>query len=276
MRAAASPLALLGGTIVLLIVLVGVLAPILSPYDPRALAGDSLLPPSIHHLLGTNDVGQDIFSEVVWGARISISVAVGGAGLAIFLGVLIGAGAGLLGGMLDVVAMRVVDVFLALPVLPLLILLAVLIGPSLASLILVIGLLAWPHVARVLRSQTLSLRQRGFVRASHGFGGGPLYVLRRHLVPALGPIIVVSFVNVAAAAVLLESGLAFLGLADPTSVSWGLMLNRAFNHEGLYFTSLWVWWVLPPGFAITLTVLGFTFLGVGLEPHFNPRWTRGR
>lgn len=276
MRAFIAPLALAGETVVLLMVIVGLFAPILAPYDPRALVGDSLLSPSIHHLLGTNDVGQDIFSEVVWGARLSLGVAAGGAGLAIVLGTLIGAGAGLLGGMIDVIAMRIVDVFLALPVLPLLILLAVLVGPSLTSLMLVIGFLAWPRIARIIRSQTLSLRQRGFIRAAHGFGGSPLYVLRRHLVPALGPIIVVSFVNVAATAILLQSGLAFLGLADPTSVSWGSMLNRAFNHEGLYFTSLWVWWVLPPGFAIALTVLGFTFLGVGLEPHFNPRWQRGR
>jgi len=275
-RTFASPLAFTGATILLFILLVAVFAPILSPYDPRALAGGSLEAPSVHHLLGTNGVGQDILSEIIWGTRVSLTVAAGGAGLALLLGVLVGAGAGLLGGLVDIVAMRIVDVFLAMPVLPLLILLAVLAGPSLTNLILVIGMLSWPHIARVIRSQTLSLRQRGFVRAARGFGGGPLYVMRRHLIPALGPLVVVSFVNVAALAVLLESGLSFLGLADPTAVSWGMMLNRAFNHEGLYFTSLWVWWVLPPGFAITLTVLGFTFLGIGLEPRFNPRLKHAR
>ncbi|MDP8970521.1 MAG: ABC transporter permease [Actinomycetota bacterium] len=275
MNALRFPLALLGGAVLAALVAVAVLAPLIAPYDARALAGDSLEQPSARHLLGTNNIGQDIFSQVIWGTRASLAVAVGAASLAVALGVLVGIGAGLVGGLADVVAMRVVDVFLAVPRLPLLVLVAALVGAGRESVILLIALITWPVAARVLRSQTLTLRTRGFVRAVSGFGGGPFYVMRRHLVPNLGPILVAEFVAIASKAVLLEASLAFLGLADPTAVSWGLMLNRAVFQPGLYFTPLWTWWVLPPGFAIALAVLGFALLAVGLEPLMNPRWRRG-
>ena len=271
-----SPLILAGGTIVGVLTLVALFAPLLSPYDPRALAGDSLERPSRQHLLGTNDVGHDIFSEIIWGTRGSLTVALGAALLAIAVGVVVGVGVGLRGGLADTVAMRVVDVFLALPRLPLLVLIAALAGPSRAVLVLVIGAILWPVSARVLRSQTLTLRRRGFVDAANGFGGGLAYVVRRHLMSALGPVISANFVSVAAIAVVMEAGLAFLGLGDPSAVSWGAILSRAFRHPGLYFTPLWTWWVLPAGLAITITMMGFTFLGVGLEPRFNPRWARGQ
>ncbi len=276
MRRRPSALVMVGSAIVAVLVVVAAFAPVLAPYDPRALSGDSLERPSARHLLGTNDVGHDIFSEIVWGARGSLTVAVGAAVLAIGVGVAVGVGVGLRGGWADTVAMRVVDVFLALPRLPLLVLIAALAGPSRAVLVLVIGMILWPVSARVLRSQTLALRRRGFVDAARGFGGGLFYVVRRHLMPALGPVIAANFVNVAAIAVVMEAGLAFLGLGDPTGVSWGAILSRALRHPGLYFTSLWTWWVLPAGLAITLAMLGFTFLGVGLEPRFNPRWARGQ
>ena len=270
------PLVITGLGIVGILAVVAVFAPLLSPYDPRALAGESLERPSRQHLLGTNDVGQDIFSGIVWGARGSLTVALGAATLAIAVGIAVGVGVGLRGGLADTAAMRVVDVFLALPRLPLVILVAALAGPSRGILILVIGVILWPVSARVLRTQTRALRRRGFVEAANGFGGGLAYVVRRHLAPALGPVIAANFVNVAAIAVVMEAGLSFLGLGDPTAVSWGAILSRALRHPGLYFSSLWTWWVLPAGFAITLAMLGFTFLGVGLEPRFNPRWARGR
>lgn len=253
------------------LVVVAVLAPVLAPYDPRALIGTSLEPPSGRHWLGTNDIGQDVFSQLVWGARATLTVALGGAALASLLAVLVGVGAGLLGGVADTIAVRSIELFLAVPVLPLLVLLAALAGANRVVIILVVGLLGWPPGARVLRSQTLSLRRRGFVQAARGFGGGPLYVVRRHLVPALGPVVVVGFVNWAAVASLLEAGLAFLGLGDPTGVSWGTVLNRALAFPAIYFGTAWAWWLVPAGVAITATVAGFTFLGVGLEPRLNPR-----
>lgn len=271
MTALRSPLVVIGAVVVVGLVAVAMTAPLVAPYDPHALAGDSLQQPSPRHPLGTNSIGQDNFSRLVWGARTSLTVAAGAAAVTIALGVLIGVTAALLGGVADTVAMRITDVFLALPELPLLILVAALITLSRPALIVVIGVVTWPVLARIVRSQALSLRRRGFVMAAGGFGGGLVYVLRRHVVPALGPIVVAGFVTVAGRVVLLETGLAFLGLADPTGVSWGFILNRALDHPGLYFTSLWTWWVLPAGFAITLLVLGLMFLGVGLEPALNPR-----
>ncbi len=270
-----SPLLAVGAGLVVALSLVAVLAPVLSPFDPRALAGDALQPPSTRHLLGTNNLGQDILSQILWGTRTSLLVAVGAASLAVAAGIVVGIGAGLLGGRTDMVAMRVVDVLLAIPRLPLLVLAGALVGASRASLIVLIGIMTWPVVARLLRSQTLSLRRRGFVAAARGFGGGLWYVLGRHLLPAAAPIALSSFILIAGNAILLEASLAFLGLSDPTAVSWGLMLNRAMLHPGLYFIDAWMWWVLPAGFAITLAVMCFAFLGVGLEPILNPRWRRG-
>ncbi|MDQ6803913.1 MAG: ABC transporter permease, partial [Actinomycetota bacterium] len=245
-----------------------------APFDPHAISGPSLAGPSGTHLLGTNDAGQDLFSQLIWGARVSAVVAIPAAGLGVLVGLAVGGGAALFGGWLEVVVMRIVDLFLAVPVLPLLILIAALAGPSEGTVTLVIAAIAWPGIARVLRSATLGLVQRGHVHAARGFGAGPAYVLRRHVAPALGPVMSANFVTWAATAVVLQSGLAFLGLGDPTQVSWGGILNRALSHEGVYFSAEWIWWVLPAGFAIILATLGLSFLGLAVEPRSNPRWRR--
>lgn len=265
-----------GFAIIVVIVLAAALAPVVAPYDPHALSGGSLDPPSAQHLFGTNDVGQDILSQLIWGARTSLIVGLAAPLLAMSLGVAVGVGSGLVGGAVDRAVARVLDVLLAVPVLPLLIAIAALVGGGRTTVILAIGLLGWPRVARVMRSPTLSLRQRGFVTSARGFGGGTPYLIRRHLVPALGPLIALRFVDIASIAIFLEAGLAFLGLGDSSTVSWGQMLSRAVSHQGLYYTPLWTWWVLPAGLAITLAIVGFALLSVGLEPIFNPRTNRAR
>ena len=251
--------------------LAAVLAPLLAPHDPHALSGAPLEPPSGAHWLGTNDVGQDVLSQVIWGARSSMALALAAAVVSTAVGVVIGIGAPLVGRVADTVAMRAVDVFLAVPGLPLLILLVALVGPSRIAMVLAVASFSWPAIARIVRSQVLSLRSRGFVDAARGFGAGPSYLLRRHLAPAVGPLIGTNFVAVAGVAVFLDAGLAFLGLGDPTVPSWGLMLNRASNYPGLYFSDAWQWWVLPPGLAVTAAVLGLTFMWVGCETRMNPR-----
>lgn len=271
-----SPLLAVGLAIVAVLVLVGLLAPWLAPYDPKAIVGDSFESPSGKHLLGTNDAGADNFSRLIVGSRTTLLVAGGSTALILAIGVLVGLVAGLRGGLVDTLLMRLVDLFLALPVLPLLIFIAATAEPSLALSILMIGLFTWPQTARIVRSQTLSLRTRGFVDCARGFGAGPLYVMRRHLVPALGPIITANLVYVAGLAVTVEAGLSFIGLGDPAAVSWGTELNRALENANVYIGSIWVWWLLPAGLALTVVVLGFTFIGVGLEPRFNPRWRRAQ
>ncbi|HEX2192926.1 MAG TPA: ABC transporter permease [Acidimicrobiales bacterium] len=267
-----SPLLLVGLVIVSSMVLVGVLAPWLAPHDPKAITGEPFESPSWRHLLGTNDAGSDNFSRLIIGTRTTLLVAGGSTALILAIGVAVGLAAGLRGGFVDTLLMRLVDIFLALPVLPLLIFIAASAKRSLLLSIFMIGLFTWPQTARIVRSQTLSLRRRGFMDSARGFGAGPLYVMRRHLVPALGPIIAANLVYVAGVAVTVEAGLSFIGLGDPASVSWGNDLNRALEDAHVYIGAIWAWWLLPVGVALTLVVLGFTFIGVGLEPRFNPRW----
>lgn len=269
-----SPLLAAGLLVVLVLSLVALLAPLIAPFDPHAIVGDAFESPSSVHLLGTNDAGSDIFSQLVWGSRSTLIVASAATALVLVIGVFLGLLAGLWGGLAETLVMRSADIILAVPAIPLLIFIASLAGPSRNVAILSIGLLGWPQVARVVRSQALSLRSRGYIHATRGYGAGLLYVLRRHLVPALGPIIAANLAFMAGLAVTIEAGLAFLGLGDPTTASWGAMLERALRHQSTYLSYLWVWWLLPAGTAITVAVLGFTFVGVGLEPRFNPRWTR--
>ncbi len=265
---------MLGLSLIGMLALVAALAPLLASHGPNAISGPALERPSPQHWLGTDVPGRDLFAQLVFGARASLTVAVLGGSLAMAGAIVLGVIPALIGGGTDAIATRVAIFVLALPGLPLLILIGTFAGNSRIAIIVVIAVIGMAPNARILRGQALSLRQRGYIASARGFGGGPLYIARRHLVPGLAPLIVVGFVNWAAVAISLEAGLAFLGLGDPSSISWGMMLNRALSQQSLYFSPLWVWWVLPAGFAITVAVLGFTLVGVGLEPTFNPRWLR--
>lgn len=269
-----SPMLVVGLVLVGLLVVVAVLAPLLTPYDPKEITGEALERPSARHPLGTDRPGRDLLALLVYGARVSLVVGVTAGALAMLGAIVLGVLPALYGGFTDTVANRLVVFLLALPGLPLLILVGSLAQNKLAAIILVIAFAGAAPNARILRAQALSLRRRGYITAARGFGGGPMYVLRRHLVPGLGPLVLVGFVNWASVAIALEAGLAFLGLGDPSGVSWGMTLNRALSVSNIYANPMWVWWVLPAGLAITISLLGFTFVGVALEPSFNPRWRR--
>lgn len=264
----------LGGGAFLVFVLVALAAPLLAPYDPHAFSGQPLERPSPAHPLGTNDAGQDILSELIYGTRISLAVGLGAALGTVALGLLVGAVAGYVGGAADALLMRLVDVMLALPRLPLLILLAAFLGSGLAQTLAIISLLFWPVTARVIRAQVQSQRQRGYVKMARNFGAGPGYVLRRHILPAIAPLIAFGLIAAAGRAVAMEAGLAFLGLGDPTAKSWGLMMRFALNLPGLLLTDRWLWWLLPPGLCITALILALTYLGMGLEARLQPRLRR--
>jgi len=269
-----SPLMVAGSGLVGLVVAAGVFAPWLSRYDPRAVSGRALEQPSAQHWLGTDIPGRDIFAQLLFGARVSLVVAIVAGSLAMAGALLVGVLPVLLGGFADAASNRLTVFLLALPGLPLLVLIGSLAGKNQLAIILAITVPGVAYNARILRGQALVLRESGFISAARGFGAGPLYVLRRHLVPGLGPLILVGFVYWAGLAIGLQASLAFLGLGDPSGISWGLMLNRALSQPSIYFSPMWVWWVLPAGLAVTFTVLGFTFVGVALEPAFNPRWLR--
>lgn len=256
--------------------LVALLAPWLAPYNPDAYSGAPLERPSTQHPLGTNDVGQDLLSELIYGTRISLLVGSIAGGLALVLAALVGMSAGYLGGWTDLLLMRLVDVLMAIPSVPLMILVAAYAGPSLPNLIVIIALLGWMIPARSVRAQVLSLRSRGHIQAATLFGAGPAYIIRRHLVPALGPILLALLVAQVGRAIVVEAGVAFLGLSDPTAKSWGMMIRYALNYRGIYLSPIWVWWLLPPSICISLLILGFTLLGVGLEERSDTRFERHR
>ena len=264
----------LGLAILIFYLFVGIAAPWLAPHDPSAYVGRPLEAPGWEHLLGTNDVGQDILSELIYGTRVSLIVAVAAALLTLCISVLVGTLAGLLGGWTDALLMRAVDVLMIVPRLPLMIVIAAYAGAGLEVIVLVIALLGWPGSARVVRAQVLSLRCRAQVDAARSFGGGIGHIIWRHLVPELGPILAASFVGRANSAVMMEASLAFLGLGDPSLKSWGLMTRYALNAPDFFFSSRWLWWLLPVGISLTLLLLGFAFLGIGLEEWANPRAQR--
>ncbi len=259
-----------------LIVLAGMIttaifAPLLATHDPYDFSGKPLERPGPEHLLGTNDAGQDILSELIYGTRVSLMVALGAAIGTMILSLLVGGAAGYAGGWLDRLLMRLVDVMMTLPRLPLLILLATFLHAGLLQTTIIIAVLFWPAKARVIRAQVQSLRQRGYVKMARSFGDQPTHIFCRHILPPIGPLIVFGLVTAAGQAVAMEAGLAFLGLGDPTAKSWGLMMRFALNLPGLLLTDRWLWWLLPPAFCVTLLMLALTFLGIALEHYWQPR-----
>jgi peptide/nickel transport system permease protein len=264
----------LGLAIVAVFVGLALTGPWLTHYRTTALAGNPLEPPSAAHLLGTNGVGQDLASQFLNGARVSLFVAVLAGGGTLVIGALVGMVAGWSGGVVDAVLMRVVDLVLVVPKVPLLIVIGTYAGPSLPVISLIIALTGWPPTARIVRSQVLSLRRRAHIKAAVGFGASTGQVLRRHILPEVGLILTAGLVGAAARAIAFEAGLAFLGLGDPSRASWGAMLRDAIGFGGIFYTNAWRWWLVPPVVAISVLLLGVTFIGVGLEQRINPRLSR--
>ena len=262
-------LALVGTVILGILLLCAVAAPWLAPYDPADRVTRPFARPSAEHLLGADDVGHDLLSMLIHGAQISLFVGIVAALVATTVGTLFGIAAGYLRGAADAILMRIVDVVLSLPVLPLTIVIGVFAGPGLKTQIMVISGVLWAGLARELRAQVLTLRERDYIQAERAMGAGPVYVLRRHIIPAIMPLVIPQFVLTVKTAILLEASLAFLGLGDISSASWGSMLSMA-HARNAFLTDAWVWWVLPPGIAIAVTVLGFALLGNAIEERSRP------
>ena len=265
-----------GAAMLFVALIVALAAPLLAPYDPYANVRVNILDiyqaPSAAHPLGTDDGGKDVLSSLIYGARVSLLVGFAAAVIALVIGGLVGIVAGYRGGWIGSLLMRITDFFLVIPDLALQIVLVAIIGPSLGTIILVIGALGWTTTARLVRSQTLTVRERKYVMRARAIGAGDAHILRRHILPAVLPLMLANMVLVISLAILSESTLAFLGLGDPTVISWGQMLNYAFGRGAV---SAGAWWaLLPPGFAIVWVVLGTTLLGTALEEALNPRLKR--
>jgi peptide/nickel transport system permease protein len=248
--------------------------PWLAPYRVTALAGDPLEAPTLRHLLGTNSVGQDVASHLLAGARTSLWVAVVAGVGTVVIGAVVGALAGWTGGLADALAMRLSDLVLVVPGIPLLIVVGAYADPSLGSISVIIALTSWPVVARIVRAQVLTLRRRGHVQAAVGFGASTARVLWAHIGPALAPVLVAALVGAAERAIAIEAGLAFLGLGSG-QVSWGSAIRDALDFRGLFFTDAWAWWLLPPVLAISLVLVGVALLGTAVDARLDPRRSRG-
>jgi peptide/nickel transport system permease protein len=268
-------LGLFGVFLLIVFLLIAIFAPIISPFDPSERVGAPFTKPSGTYLLGTNDVGNDIFSELLYGTRVSLLIGVIAAFFSIFLGCLVGVVAGYYGGKIDSFLMRLVDLVLVIPFLPLMILLAAFIGPSFWNIVLVISLISWASPARVIRSQVLTLKTKGYVEAARSIGTSVRVILTRHILPGVIPIALSQFVMAASHAILIEASLSFLGLGDPFTKSWGTILYYA-QARGAFLTDAWIWWILPPGLLITTLVIGFAFTGYSLEEILNPRLRKER
>lgn len=259
-----------GLAIVSVILAVALLADGLAPYNPydieqRAERG---LPPSLTHFLGTDSFGIDIFSQIVHGARISLVVGIATAILISTVGAIAGVAAGYLGGIVDTVTMRLADILFCIPSLPLMIILAAYLGTQFWVIIFIFVVLGWAGLARIIRSQVLSVKTRPYVEAAIVSGATQWRVMVRHILPAISSLVIVNGVLMASGMILAEAGLSFLGFGDPKAISWGKMLSQAQSGHALLL-GLW-WWIVTPGAAIFVTTIGFLQIGYALEELLNP------
>lgn len=265
--------AVAGALVLLVIVTSSVLAGVLSPYDPAAIDLSKIRqPPSADHLLGTDSTGRDVLSRLLSGGQVSLAIGFLSAGLAVFIGTVVGVCAGWFRGVTDLVASRLIDVMLTVPPILVVIVLAGILGPNVTLLILVIAGLSWPASARIARGVVLGLREQEFVQAAQVLGSRSGFIIRRHLIPGVLPPVTVAATLLVSEAVLLESALSFLGAGvQPPRSSWGNMLTEA---QSLTVLSSMPWLWLPPGIMIAATVLSAMAVGDGIRDAIDPRKNR--
>ena len=268
---------LLGLAILFFFIFTAIFAPFLAPYDPYKRVDRPLKPPSNKYILGTNDIGQDIFSEMIYGTRVSLTIGFATAFFTVIIGTLIGVVSGFLGGAVDEVLMRFTDVVMILPSIPLMILLMALFGKqSFVIMILILTVMSWTGTARLVRSSTLSIKERIYVEAAKAIGAGDRHIITKHILPNVSPLIMATMIYQVAGAMMAEAGLAFLGLGDPSTKSWGMILHYAETSGGWYANMgypAW-WWIIPPGLCVALTVASLVLIGQAMEEIINPRLRR--
>lgn len=261
-------LAIVGGIIVMCLFFVAFSAPLISPYNPDEIDRKEILePPTIKHPLGTDDLGRDLLSRMIWGSRISLSVGFVAVGIASLTGMFLGALSGYYGGWTDRIIMRFIDIMLSIPTFFLILAVIAFVGPSIWNIMIVIGITSWMGVARLVRAEFLSIKEREYVLAAKAMGASDIKIIFRHiLVNSLAPVLVSAVLGVASA-VLVESALSFLGLGvQPPTPSWGNILTLGKDNIEI------AWWLsVFPGLAILFTVLGYNLLGEGIRDSIDPR-----
>jgi peptide/nickel transport system permease protein len=231
---------------------------------------------SVHGILGTDNQGADIWAQVVYGARISLTIGLLAAILETIIGITVGVFAGYLGGPVDEILMRIVDILLCLPLLPLLLALVALFGANVMYIVLFVAIFGWQSLSRIVRSHVLSLRETSFIECARAAGATRFYIIIKHMIPNVLPIAFASMVLSVPSAILFEATLSFLGFGDPSAPTWGRMLSYAFGAGGFTHDPIAWWWVLPPGLAITFLCLAFVFMGHAVDEVINPRLRRRR
>jgi len=263
------PMGIAGFAIIMLFLAMAVFAPFMGTVDP-SMSGDVdnlLLPPSSQFWFGTDDLARDIYSQTIYGSRISLTIGFVAALITVFSGALVGLIAGYYGKMVGEVLMRIVDFFMMLPELPLMIVLAAVLGPSMWNIILVVSLVSWPTTARVVRSQVLSLKERPFVESSRCIGASNFQLMFSEILPNVVPLMFAQAVIMITEAIYAEAVLSFLGLGDPTSISWGMMLHFVFE-SGVISESYW--WVIPPIVCIVALIVSFSLMGTAVSDVLEP------
>jgi peptide/nickel transport system permease protein len=259
----------LGLAVLLFFILLAVLAQWIEPYDVHTQVGPVYGPPSLHHPLGLDDGGIDMVSLLIQGGRISLVVGFAATFIAMFIGGGVGVIAGYFGGWIDIALMRITDYFLVIPDLPLAIVVAAVWGPSLDHIIYVIALLLWTGTARIIRAQVKSVRERVYVKRSRSLGAGNWRIIVRHVLPQIGPLLMANTVLTVAVAIFDETALAFLGLGDPSAITWGKIIEFAFLRTAI---SAGAWWaIIPAGLCVALVIMGCYWLGQSIEDALNPR-----
>ena len=266
----------IGLAILLILVLIALLADLIAPYNPGERVSQALMPPSEKHILGTDDLGRDIFSQLIYSTRLSLLIGFISALAATLIGTLVGLLAGYYGGKLDEVLMRITDLWLAFPNLLFTILLVVLFAPQVGNrivpIVVAIALGSWPTAARLIRSAVISLKQSQYIESARALGASNARIIFKHILPNTSSLIIIEVITLMGNAMLTEASLSFLGLGDPRAMSWGMMLHYALARNAIYL-GMW-WWFIPPGVMISLAVLSLILIGVGLEEYFNPRLRR--
>jgi len=266
---------LVGVAIFVILGFIVIFTPYLRTVNPlrTGVLENILVPPNAQFWFGTDHLARDVWSQTLYGARIAFIVGFTAAGVTVGIGTLIGMTAGYFGGKLDEVLMRLTDFFMMLPYLPLMIVFAAILGASIRNIILVISIVYWPYTARVIRSQVLSLKERAFVESSRSVGASDRLLIFGEIMPNVVPLMFAEVVLMVTWAIYAEAVLAFLGLGDPTTISWGIMLNYAFNMGLMTYAP---WWVIPPIVCLCFTILAFTFVGTAVSDIMKPGYREAR
>ncbi|MDX6593513.1 MAG: peptide/nickel transport system permease protein [Gaiellales bacterium] len=263
------PQAIVGLVVLGLFVAVAILGPLLQSQSAKTKVGPVFEPPSGDHLLGLDGGGADMLQMLIAGARVSLEVGVAAALVAVVFGGTVGLLSGFFGGKTDNILMRITDYVLVIPDIPLMIIVAALFGRSLTNIILIIGLIYWTSTARLIRAQVKSVRERVYVKRAQALGAGNGRLITRHILPQVAPLLIANMVLMIAYAIFAETFIAFLGLGDPTLISWGKLIQNSFTDHATLNDAWWA--IVPPGVCVTLVILACTMVGQSMEDALNPR-----